>query len=282
MPELPEVETVRRQLAPIVTEREITKTFQSVSEKFYPTAHTQGTQILGLRRRGKYLIFELDTEEDLVVHLGMTGVLAIEPSHTAAHTKPSEKYGTNTTGYGPHERARWVFDNGQVMTYVDVRQFGRIKVVPHLNYSSINTLSKLGPEPLGDDFDPDGFYRALKASKRKIKTQLLSQIPVAGVGNIYADEALWIAKIHPASRTVSRKRAHLLARAITESLTQGVKNGGTTLRDYRDASGNKGSNQSQLLCYGRAELPCLRCAQPLSKTTVDGRGTTFCKQCQTR
>lgn len=268
MPELPEVETVRRQLAPLVAGRLVVEAGGHPSPKFASAREAAGHRFDGLGRRGKYLIADLDGDRELVVHLGMTGVLRRRP---AATTTPEDD---------PFVRAWWTLDDGERLELRDVRRFGRVAVVDAGDYGSMPTLAALGPEPLGDDFAAEPFWRALRSSRLRVKTQLLSQRPVAGVGNIYADEALWRARVHPARRTVTRAEAARLRDAIREVLAAGVANGGTTLRDYRTPDGAEGSNQHHLDCYGRAGEPCVRCGEELSRRVIDGRGTTFCRRCQ--
>ena len=164
----------------------------------------------------------------------------------------------------------------------DIRRFGRVHVVDKGRYETIATLERLGPEPFSEQFTGDALWRALSASRRCVKTQLLSQRPVAGVGNIYADEALWLARINPAVRYVSRPRAARLAESIREALASGLRHGGTTLRDYAAVDGSRGRNQHHLLCYGRAGEPCERCGAELRRRVIDGRGTTWCRDCQQR
>jgi formamidopyrimidine-DNA glycosylase len=267
MPELPEVETVRRELEPWLLGRSIVAASHHPSAKFAPASDAVGTAIEAVGRRGKYLIVDLDDGRQLIVHLGMTGKL-----------RPADDAGPA----GPHVRARWELDDGSLLEFDDVRRFGRIAVVPHGTYGSLPTLHALGPEPLGADFEPTTFARALRGSRRAVKTQLLSQRPVAGVGNIYADEALWEARINPSARRVSAARAARLHTAIRLVLGRGLENGGTTLRDYRTPSGRSGRNQHSLRCYGRADEPCERCATPLRRKTVDARSTTWCPTCQAR
>ena len=270
MPELPEVETIRRQLAPAVTGRTIVDSGAHPSAKFAPAIEVTGACIEGVDRRGKYLLVGLDDDRELVIHLGMTGRLQL--------TTPD----TTTSGGGqPYVRAWWDLGDG-VLELHDVRRFGRVAVVPAGDHHDLPTLAKLGPEPLGPDFTPDGLWSALRSSSVRVKTQLLGQRPVAGVGNIYADEALWQAGINPASRRVGRVGAERLHAAIVEVLRAAVDNGGTTIRDYRNFDGASGSNQLHLRCYGRAGEPCLRCSTALERRVIDGRGTTWCRRCQVR
>ena len=268
MPELPEVETIRRQLEPRIVGRRLVDGDTHWSAKFVPARDAVGTTVEGLDRRGKYLIFALDDGNELVVHLGMTGSLAVWSEAVAA--------------LDDYVRAWWVLADGDVLVFRDVRRFGRIRVVPAGDYSSIATLAALGPEPLSDDFTADGLYEAVRASSRRVKTQLLSQRPVAGVGNIYADEALWQARVHPGARRLTKSQARDLHAAIRATLGSGLAHGGTTLRDYRDADGGSGENQHHLVCYGRADEPCLRCGTALRSRVYDARTTTYCPDCQSR
>ena len=267
MPELPEVETVRRELEPWLVERSIVGASHHPSAKFTAASDAVGTSIETVGRRGKYLLFGLDDGHEMVVHLGMTGRL-----------RPA----TPTDDDDPHVRARWNLDDGTTLEFSDIRRFGRIAVLPHGRYETLPTLAALGPEPFDPAFEPAGFARALKASHRAIKTQLLSQRPVAGVGNIYADEALWEAEVNPSVRRLSAARAARLHRTIRVVLQRGLDNHGTTLRDYRAPSGAQGRNQHALRCYGRAGEPCERCGTPLRRKTIDARATTWCRACQAR
>ena len=265
MPELPEVETIRRQLATRIIGRTVVDAWAGPNPKFTAASAAIGARIEAVNRRGKYLIAPLDTHHELIVHLGMTGILSI------CEGLPSS-----------HRRAAWTLDDAAVLEYDDVRQFGRIAVVARGDYRTLPTLAALGPEPLSDDFTPEGFYKALRGHKAQIKTQLLGQRPVAGVGNIYADEALFDAGINPAARQLSRPQATRLHAAVRAALQKGVDNGGTTLRDYRTFEGGTGSNQHELTCYGRSGEPCVRCGRELRRRVIDGRGTTLCPRCQRR
>ncbi len=280
MPELPEVETVRRALAPELDGLRVAEAWSHPSAKFTPALDVLGSTFITVDRRGKYLLLGTNDQTELVVHLGMTGQLLLG-------NEPPDQLET-AVQRDPYLRAVWriearnspTFD--RLLMFRDVRRFGRLRVVPTGDYTSITTLHQLGPEPFGSGFDGDDFHAALKASSRRIKTQLLSQRPVAGVGNIYADEACWIAQIHPGARSLSRPRARRLRDAIEEVMTQGVANGGTTLRDYRTPDGGEGSNQFHLRCYGRYGEPCERCGDLLVKRVYDARTTTLCPTCQRR
>jgi formamidopyrimidine-DNA glycosylase len=266
VPELPEVETIRRQLAPALTGRTCVDAWTFGTPKFADALDVVDATIESVGRRGKYLVCDLDDDRLFVIHLGMTGVLRIQSSESP----------------DPYLRASWVLDDDTVIEFQDVRRFGRVAVVPANDTRALPTLHALGPEPLSDDFDAITFYRALRDSNRAVKTQLLSQRPVAGVGNIYADEALWRARVHPAARTISRPKAHALHAAIRAVLSEAVDRRGTTLRDYRTFDGDYGQNQEMLQVYGRAGEPCARCATTLRSRTIDARTTTWCPRCQPR
>ncbi len=173
-----------------------------------------------------------------------------------------------------------MLDNDRALEFADVRRFGRLRVVPAGHYDDIPTLHNAGPEPWDSELTPRSFHARLKASRRMLKTQLLSQRPIAGVGNIYADEALWLARINPKATRLGVDRAGDLLEALRQVLQQGVDNGGTTLRDYRNVDGDSGSNQGELLAYGRSGEPCIRCGVTLKSDVLDARTTTWCPNCQ--
>jgi formamidopyrimidine-DNA glycosylase len=264
LPELPEVETIRRQLEPVLAGRTVVDAGSLDSPKFAPARRIVGRRFERVGRRGKYLLVPLDDGNELVVHLGMTGGLR-------RLARPTDEI---------YVRAWWALDDGSVLELRDVRRFGRLHLVPIGGHESIPTLRHLGPEPLSDEFTPRSLLAALGKSRRALKTQILSQRPVAGVGNLYADEALWRARVHPATRRVGIERATRLHAALRAVLVDGLRNGGTTLRDYRDADGAPGRNQHHLDCYGRAGHPCARCGAPLRRAVIDQRGTTWCPACQ--
>ena len=266
MPELPEVESVRRQLDPALAGRTVLEAWAepipSIPRQFMGLDRLVGRTIARVCRRGKFLIAPLDRHLELIMHLGMTGQL-----------------GFDLLG-DPYVRARLRFDDERTLTFRDVRRFGRMAVVDAGDYAAIPTLALLGPEPLSDEFDVLAFADALARTKAPVKPFLMSQRAVAGVGNIYADEALWLARIHPASRRVGPERADRLHGAVREVLAAAVEREGTTFRDYMKVDGEPGRNASFLIAYGRAGLPCPRCAISLKKIVLGGRGTTFCPRCQ--
>lgn len=266
MPELPEVETIRAQLEPRLRGRTILQAESHPSAKFAPAVEAQGAGIDDVRRRGKYLIIALDDDRELIVHLGMTGVLSVPDQSSTS----------------PYTRAQWELEDGRWLVFDDVRRFGRIRVVPTGDYETIATLRDLGPEPFDPAFTAEHLHAALNRSTRRLKTQLLSQRAVAGLGNIYADEALWQARVHPTARRISKPAAARLRDACVHVLQGAIENGGTTLRDYRNADGGSGSNQFHLRCYGRAGEPCERCGNELRSMVVDARTTTWCRTCQKR
>ncbi|MFZ4519749.1 MAG: bifunctional DNA-formamidopyrimidine glycosylase/DNA-(apurinic or apyrimidinic site) lyase [Microthrixaceae bacterium] len=279
MPELPEVETVRRQLAPMLIGRTVGATWSFGTPKFDQAELAGGATFGELGRRGKYLLAALDGpdgELELVVHLGMTGRLGVRRGALDDGAADGDGGGSR------HLRAAWELDDGTTFEFHDVRRFGRLAVVARGDHRGLPTLAALGPEPFDDAFTPASLRASVARSDRAMKTQLLSQRPVAGLGNIYADEALWDAGIHPRATRLGARRAEALHDAIRRVLAAGIRHGGTTLRDYRDATGAEGTNQHRLRCYGRSGSPCLRCGTPLRRIVVDARTTTFCPTCQTR
>jgi formamidopyrimidine-DNA glycosylase len=265
MPELPEVESVRRQLDPELAGRSVRDVWHddhpNVPRQFMNLDLLPERKIEAVGRRGKFLIAPLDGGMELVMHLGMTGSFRFDFDH-------------------PHVRAKLHLDDGRSLSFRDARRFGRLAVVEAGNYSAIPTLAMLGPEPLSEEFDPDEFARLLARTNAPAKSVLMSQRAVAGVGNIYADEALWHARIHPRSRRVGRARAHNLHAAIRQVLTAAIEREGTTFSDYEMINGESGRNADFLAAYGRGGLPCPRCSTPMRRIVLGGRGTTYCPSCQ--
>jgi len=203
----------------------------------------------------------------LVIHLGMTGVLSAAPPRA-------------------HERVRLTLDDGPdpVLHFRDVRRFGRFLLLPGGDPAGLPTLAAMGPEPLSAAFTPAAFARALRGSDVAIKTLLLSQRPVAGVGNIYADEALWRACVHPATpaRRLPRAKIGALRDAIRAVLDASIEAQGTTLNDYRTVNGEVGAYLEQLAAYGHEGDPCPRCGDAIERIVVGQRGTHYCPACQPR
>jgi formamidopyrimidine-DNA glycosylase len=267
VPELPEVETVRRRLAPRLESRRIDEADIGDARLTAPEAPSDvagrlaGARIERLGRRGKYLLVELD-RGILAVHLRMTGNLLL------GGTEP------------PFARAELRLEDGTVVHYTDVRRFGTWRLLDHGATAWLDARN--GPEPLGDGFTAAGLGRALRGRRAPVKAAILDQRVVAGLGNIYADEALWRARVHPAtaSGAVSGPRVAALHGAIREVLQQGIEAQGASIRDFRTPDGGYGSAQERFDAYGRTGEPCPRCGAALRRIVVGGRGTHLCARCQ--
>ena len=271
MPELPEVETVKKTLAPKIMGRTITKVtvlWDKIVEddtKSFVKKLT-GAQFLGMARRGKFLIFHLDVA-DLVSHLRMEGKYQV-----VARTLPLDK----------HTHVIFDLDNGEQLRYLDIRKFGRMALMPAGQGTSYPGIKKLGAEPTEATFDLATFAAKLKKSHKVIKTLLLDQTVVAGIGNIYADEILFRAKIHPLTpaNVLTAAEVATLRRDIIEILAQATVDGGTTIRTFENAEGQSGHHQGALTVYDRQGEPCVVCQTTIEKIVVGGRGTHFCPHCQ--
>lgn len=267
MPELPEVETVRRELAPRLEGRAIVRAERvdaPAGPKYEGLTRAAGQRIVAVGRRGKFLVMPLSGGDELIVHLGMTGALSFEA--------PED-----------HVRVRVRLDEG-ALYFRDPRRFGRFVVLAPGERARLPTLAAMGPEPLEDAFTAAVLAAGLGRSRAAIKAVLLGQKVVAGVGNIYADEALFRAGVHPEvpAAALSRARVARLWAAIREVLQAGVDDGGTTLSDYRRVDGSRGEHAAALLVYRRAGQPCPTCGRTLERIVIGQRGTTFCRRCQRR
>jgi formamidopyrimidine-DNA glycosylase len=273
LPELPEVETIAADLRPQLVGRRIERV-----ESLYPAMvrhpdatlfkeELRGRRIEGLTRRGKYLLFHLDSGELFVVHLGMTGQLRVSAPELALE---------------PHTHLVLALDDGRQLRYRDVRRFGRLLFGSEEELLRERQLPRLGPEPIDPSFTADDLYRRLKGRRAPLKALLLDQAVVAGVGNIYADESLYRARIRPdrPAGRISRKSAQRLRDALRDSLELAIGNRGSSVDDYRDGFGERGRQQEELLVYGRAGQPCPSCGRPLSSVRLAGRTTVFCRYCQ--
>jgi formamidopyrimidine-DNA glycosylase len=273
VPELPEVETIRARLAPGVNGRRIEEAEILDSRLTRPHEPAQvagelsGAEILALERRGKYLVFRFSDGRALLVHLRMTGSFAAAP--------------TGALPDDPYRRAVLRLDNEADVAYRDVRRFGTWLVLEPEEVEPYLDL-KNGPEPLDEEFTPRFLRERLANRRAPVKAALLDQRTVAGLGNIYADEALWHARIHP-QRPAGELEPNEIRRVyngVRRALRTGIARQGATLRDYRTPEGGSGEMQHEFKVYGRAGLPCSRCRTAVEKTRAAGRGTWFCPACQ--
>lgn len=273
MPELPEIETVCRTLAPHLCGRRLeTVTIYHPDAVKYPCPEAfisgvAGHTVSSLGRRGKYLLISLEHGATLIAHLRMTGRLLCTP---AAYERK------------PHTHLVFALDNGQELRFSDTRRFGGFWLLASGEEDRVSGMHKLGVEPLAPAFCADYLCDKLGKRRSAIKCGILDQQVLAGLGNIYADEALFAAGIHPArlcnSLTAAEWRA--LARVIPPVLEAAIVNNGTTFSDYLDGEGREGRNMPFLQAYGRAGHSCRRCGATMEKTRIGGRGTCFCPACQ--
>jgi formamidopyrimidine-DNA glycosylase len=272
MPELPEVETVRRTLAPVVGAK-IVGVWDSGKglhmQRKPPRAKLRklvGATLTAVRRHGKYLLLDTDTELTLLVHLGMTGRVLLMPKD-----KPRQKHTHVVLDLGSRE-----------LRFADARRFGQIDVLERAREREHPALSVLGPDPLVHGIDPVAFAARAKGKKATLKAFLLDQSVLAGVGNIYASEALWRAKLRPTTRAhkLTLVAAKRLTEAVNETLHNALENGGTTFSDFIAADGAEGYNEDYLWVYGRAGEPCKRCKTIIRRAVHQGRATYYCPTCQ--
>jgi len=274
MPELPEVETVRLTLRPAVgaTIGGVWTSGQPLRlNRPIPTAALRralvGRRITELRRFGKYLLVDTDGPRSLLVHLGMTGRLRI---HRAADERAL------------HTHVVLRFEDGRELRYSDPRRFGQVDLARRGAERDHPSLAVLGLDPLTERLDGAYLHDRARGKSASLKAFLMDQGIVAGVGNIYASEALWRAKLRPTARLprLTRERADALARGIRDALRHALAKGGTSLRDFVDADGVAGENADYLLVYGREGAPCRRCRTLIRRSVIQGRATFFCPRCQ--
>ena len=271
MPELPEVETVRRQLEPALVGRAFAEVeildhrLVQPHDRNEVAAELRGERVVAVGRRGKYLLVRFASRRVLVVHLRMTGAFLL-PVPGAAEL--------------PHRRAVLTLDDGALVVFRDVRRFGTWTLLEP-GHERRYLAERLGPEPLGA-FSASDLGGRLARRQAPVKAVILDQSTVAGVGNIYADEALWRARIHPLRPAAGLGPAEVrsLHRAIRAALFAGIARQGATLRDYRAPDGSEGGMQDEFKVYGRDGEPCPRCGREIAKIRVAGRGTHFCPRCQ--
>ena len=275
MPELPEVETIVRQLAPRLVGRRLRHPQLHKTDILYHTtrrrllAALSNARVRAMTRRAKHAVIELSSGFRLVIQPGMSGSLLI---YDRPLTAAERRYAVLEASVG----------QGETLVYRDVRRLGTLRLLDPDAWSAYT--ARIGPEPLADDFDLDRFLGVLTGSRQAVKKVIMDQRRLAGVGNIYANEALFRARIDPSlpANRVDRAAAARLHRAVRHVLAGAIRAKGTTFRDYRTGTGKKGSYQFSLLVYGRGGEPCRRCGARLATThAIDARATTFCWRCQT-
>ncbi|MCZ6832447.1 MAG: bifunctional DNA-formamidopyrimidine glycosylase/DNA-(apurinic or apyrimidinic site) lyase [Acidobacteria bacterium] len=273
MPELPEVESLRRALRPLLEDRILGAVEVRQRSLRYPVDSRllrralPGRRITRLRRRGKYLLFDLDDGPSLLVHLGMSGRLALVPAN-----RP----------YARHDHVAFGLEDGLQLRFNDVRRFGVIDMVPAGGESRHRLLAHLGIEPLEKEFNAANLRNMAHGRRCPVKTFIMDARHVVGVGNIYACEALFMAGIHPrrAAGRISPARWQRLTTAVRRILNAAIRQGGTTLRDYLNLAGEPGGYRRRLRVYGRRDEPCRRCRRPIRRVVLSGRGTFYCPGCQ--
>ncbi|MGP4108341.1 DNA-formamidopyrimidine glycosylase [Virgibacillus sp. L01] len=273
MPELPEVETIRNTLKRFV----INKTISDISvlwpniikrpddaEQFKHIV--TGQTIHDIKRKGKFLLFQLD-ESVLISHLRMEGKYSVHPSE-----EPIKK----------HTHVVFSFTDGEELRYNDVRKFGTMHVFNKGDEFNHKPLNQLGPDPFDEDFTLDYFYKKLKKTERVIKAALLDQSIVTGLGNIYVDETLFRANVHPLKKAsrLTKKEVRIIQEQAILTLKDAVAKGGTTIRSYVNGQGEMGMFQQELFVYGQENQPCKQCGRPIVKMKIGGRGTHVCISCQ--
>jgi formamidopyrimidine-DNA glycosylase len=272
MPELPEVETVRLQLEPELERRRIERLEVLDARWSRPVAPAvleaavSGRAIAGLGRRGKYLLLELDGSQTLVMHLRMTGNLVID------ERSASER----------HLRARFLLEDGRELWFTDPRRFGEAFLVDDAVLPA--RFERLGVEPLSAEFTSEALGEQAAGRTAPLKSFLLDQSRVAGIGNIYADEALYRARLHPLSPAGSMRPEHhqALRDGVVAALEAGLERGGASIDDYRDGRGDRGTMQDEFLVHTREGEPCPSCGGPIARIVVGGRSTYYCPDCQVR
>ena len=286
MPELPEVETVRRGLAPAMEGARIDKTEVRHRGLRWPIAkdfekRLAGQTVTSVGRRAKYLIVDLSSGDVLVMHLGMSGSFRVNDGKIA-------KYHHEKSKSEAHDHVVFHLSNGSIITFNDPRRFGSMKLVPRTKIDEEPLLRSIGPEPLGNEFDAAMLAKAVAGKKTSLKAALLDQRVVAGLGNIYVCEALFRARLSPqrqASTIADRKgqpnqHAVALVDAIKAVLHDAIKAGGSSLRDHRRADGSLGDFQHNFLVYDREGQPCPGATGTVKRIVQNGRSTFYCPACQ--
>lgn len=288
MPELPEVETVKRGLSQLLPGHKIIAT-KSDWQKSFPNAKNDvaefllDSKIISIRRRAKVLLIDLDTKYSLVIHLKMTGQLIYVRDDKAVRFGAGHPNKSLVSELPDKSTRVEITLNGARLFFNDQRKFGWVRLMPTIEVENLDFFKTVGPEPLSDDFTPVDFMQRLKKrANTTIKAALLDQKVIAGIGNIYADESLWGAQIYPGRRVgdIKDSQLQLLYKEIREVLWLAIEKGGSTDRNYLNAEGKKGSYLDFARVFRRENQPCPRCGNIIKKTRVAGRGTHFCSHCQ--
>ena len=290
MPELPEVETVRRGLSRLIEGLVITDISHD-NPKSFPNAEADvrkfliGAEIVAVTRRAKVLLIELSTKYSLIIHLKMTGQMVYRDTRDGEKSFGAGHPNSSLVGELPDKSTRVTFglSDGAHLYFNDQRKFGWVRLVPTAEIPMIDFFKKVGPEPLSDDFSWQVMRERLRRRKNtNIKAALLDQSVIAGVGNIYADESLWGAKIHPATlvKNVSDNKVKALHKALRDVLQLSIDKGGSTDQHYVDAEGKRGKYLTFANVFRREGKPCPRCGSIIEKSRVAGRGTHTCPSCQ--
>ena len=273
MPELPEVETIVKDLLGAVLNKKIValKVFPGSERLFikhrssYFKKQLINHSVSHLSRHGKYIIFHLSEKKFLIMHLRMTGSMSVS---------------TRKNSQLKYEKIRIIFSDDTAISFMDIRKFGTIDIVNTLDILK----DKLGPDAISDEFNVEFLVDQLKRKQSSIKAALLDQRIAAGVGNIYADEACWDAKINPLAPAASLKKKQInqLCNSIKMVLNNSISNRGTSINNYMDLAGNQGYHQTKVAVYGRNGEPCIKCRSIIIKIRVVGRGTFYCPKCQNK
>ena len=288
MPELPEVETVRIGLQRLLPNRVVARS-ESDSPKSFPNAPADvqaflvGARITAVRRRAKVLLIDLSSDYTLVCHLKMTGQMVFVGAERFGAGHPNESLVAQLPDKST--RAILTFADDSTLYFNDFRKFGWMRLIPTIQVPELDFFKKVGPEPLADDFTADIFMQRLKRrSNTTIKAALLDQTVLAGIGNIYADESLWGAKIHPATRVkdIPKTKLKTVFKELQSVLRLAIEKGGSTNHTYVNAEGKKGSYMNFARVFRREGLACPRCGTTIIKTRVAGRGTHTCPKCQSK
>lgn len=274
MPELPEVETIVRGIAPLIEGLSITKAKVLNSKLRIEIPQdfaraVKGKTITKVKRKAKYILLELDNHRVIVIHLGMSGRLRVY---------------LNLQEYKKAKHDHLIIDlsNGGLLVFNDTRRFGLVTLLREPEFAEFKFFKKLGLEPLSKEFNTVQLFKITQARNKSIKSVIMDSSIVVGVGNIYASESLFSAGIHPGriASTLTKKEAGKLYEAIVETLERAIEAGGSTLRDYAKADGEAGYFQHQFLVYDRLDMPCSKCSRPIHQIRQNGRSTYFCGHCQ--